>query len=190
MKTTSGPDPRLLHGLETLSLKGGFHWTEDRTGNRFYWFRLDASEGLTRAAELLAAFEARMCTVTAYDPAREHGRTRHEIAYHFACAGTMVTVTVPLFEGTRSVPSITPHFRNADWNEREFMELYGINVVGHPNPRRLFLDETLDRGIMNRVIPVSVLMSGASSTDLWERILGGRGAEAETPGAGETEERA
>ncbi|EPR37393.1 NADH dehydrogenase (ubiquinone) 30 kDa subunit [Desulfovibrio sp. X2] len=189
MATVRTLDPELEHGLEILALKGGFHWTEDQTGNRFYWYRLEVSDDLTRAAELLAAHAARLCTVTAYDPVREHGYTRHEIAYHFDCRGTMVTVTVPLSERTRSVPSITPLFRNADWNEREFMEMYGISVIGHPDPRRLFLDESLDRGIMNRIIPISVLMNGASSKDLWERILGDRHAEekveeAQTEGEG------
>ena len=75
-----------------------------------------------------------------------------------------------------TVPSITPLFANADWHEREMMELYGISVTGHPNPRRLFLDEELDAGILNEAVPLSIMMNGACTTDLWERILKEKGA--------------
>jgi Ni,Fe-hydrogenase III component G len=60
---------------------------------------------------------------------------------------------------------------NADWHEREMMELLGVSITGHPNPTRLFLDEELDAGILNEVVPLSVMMNGASTTDLWEHIL-------------------
>ena len=62
-------------------------------------------------------------------------------------------------------------FANADWHEREMMELYGIRVANQPNPRRLFLDEELDAGILNEAVPLSIMMNGACTTDLWERIL-------------------
>ena len=54
------------------------------------------------------------------------------------------------------------------------MELYGIPVSDQPNPHRLFLDEVLDAGLLNGAVPLSVMMNGACSTDLWERILQGR----------------
>ena len=51
------------------------------------------------------------------------------------------------------------------------MELYAVQVEGHPNPRRLFLDETLEEGLLGEAVPLSVMMNGASTVDLWERIL-------------------
>ena len=36
---------------------------------------------------------------------------------------------------------------------------------------RLFLDEELDAGILNEAVPLSIMMNGACTTDLWERIL-------------------
>ena len=70
-----------------------------------------------------------------------------------------------------TVPSITPLFANADWHEREMMELYGIRVANQPNPRRLFLDEELDAGILNEAVPLSIMMNGACTKDMWERIM-------------------
>ena len=51
------------------------------------------------------------------------------------------------------------------------MELLNVPITGHPHPTRLFLDEELDAGVLNEVVPLSVMMNGASTTDLWERIL-------------------
>ncbi len=174
MKRNPVLDPGLERELELLALRGGFRSSEDQAGNRFHWFRLGSPGDLPAAARLLAARGARLCTVTAYDPRREHDHPRHEVAYHFDCGGVLVTVTAALDEGEPRVPSIMTEFTNADWNERELAELYGIQVTDRPTPARLFLDESLERGAMDRVIPVSVLMNGASSSTLWERIMGER----------------
>ncbi|MBG0775964.1 MAG: NADH-quinone oxidoreductase subunit C [Desulfovibrionaceae bacterium] len=170
MTTSASPD-LLVRGLAALCAEDGHQATENRSGNLFHWFRLAGPGDLLDAAKRLAAHGARLCTITAYDPVREHGHPRHELAYHFDCQGAMFTVTIELDEADLRVPSISGLFRNADWNEREFREMYGIEVQGLTNSKRLFLDEKLDAGIMDRVLPVSVLMNGASSRDLWERLL-------------------
>lgn len=164
----------LATALDALAEAEGFTWTRDAHGNAYGWLRLAERDTLPEAARLLAEGGARLATVTAYDPVREPGVPRQEIAYHFDVHGTTLTVTVVLDPECPSVPSITPHFRNADWDEREFMEMYDIAVPGHPNPRRLFLDEKLDAGIMNTIIPLSTMTNGASTQNLWERILAAR----------------
>ncbi|MFQ9489669.1 MAG: NADH-quinone oxidoreductase subunit C [Bilophila wadsworthia] len=58
------------------------------------------------------------------------------------------------------MPTITPWFRNADWNEREFAELFDVHVDGNTNPKRLFLDPEIDEGILNEVIPLTIMMNG------------------------------
>lgn len=174
---TNKPEHGLSKALQQLCEPEGFRVSENATNNLFHWYRLKTPDALLEAAELLARHDARLCTITAYDPKREHGRPSHEIAYHFDWLGMVVTVTVVLAEDNLSVPSISFLFPNADWNEREFREMWGIDVVGLKNTKRLFLDESLDAGILNRVIPVSVLMNGASSKDLWERILAAKASE-------------
>jgi len=72
---------------------------------------------------------------------------------------------------------LTPLFRNADWNEREFMELYDIDVIGHPDPRRLFIDESIEPAAFERLIPYSTLINGASSKTLWEAVMSTKGQE-------------
>lgn len=149
------------------------YWSKDLYGNAYGWLRLEQAELLAKAAPALAAAGARLCTITAYRAdkfARIDGR---EIAYHFDLDGIVITVTVVLDEADSSVPSITRWFLNADWNEREFMELYDIKVTGHPNPRRLFLDNELDKDQLDRLVPLSTMMNGACTKTLWEKVFAG-----------------
>ncbi|MDR1777007.1 MAG: NADH-quinone oxidoreductase subunit C [Desulfovibrio sp.] len=173
MQDTINGNQRIIDGLGQCSETGTVHHTVDSFGNAFHWFRLGTPRHLTRAAALLSETGARLCMVTAYN--RRHlSEPMQEICYHFEVAGVIYNLTVILNGEWPVVPSITPFFANADWHEREMMELYGINVADHPNPRRLFLDESFERGILNQAVPLSIMMNGASTTDLWERILADR----------------
>lgn len=101
----------------------------------------------------------------------------YEIAYHFDLDGNTLTLIVFLPIDAGTVESLTPLFRNADWSERELMEIYNIQVVGHPNPRRLFLDESVEPAVLERLIPFSALVNAASTKSLWEQILASKGGE-------------
>lgn len=155
-------------GTEPLS------WTIDAYGNEYGWLRLHTPEDMAKLAPVLVRFGARLMTITAYRVdkfARLEGR---EIAYHFDIDGLAVTVTLTLAEKEPGIPSITRWFANADWHEREFSELYGITISDHPNPRRLFLDNELDAGVLDRLVPLSTLMNGASTNTLWEKVFAGK----------------
>jgi len=40
-----------------------------------------------------------------------------------------------------SIPSLYEIFKGSDWQERETYDMYGINFVDHPNPKRLLMPE-------------------------------------------------
>ena len=40
-----------------------------------------------------------------------------------------------------SVPSLYKIFKGSDWQERETFDMYGINFIDHPNPKRLLMPE-------------------------------------------------
>lgn len=164
-------DARIIEGISRLcSAPDAVHHSTDSYGNAFHWFRLDTPRLLPQGAALLREAGARLTMITAYNR-RQLSEPMQEVCYHFELKGIIYNLTVTLNGEWPTVPSITPLFANADWHEREMMELYGINVSGHPNPRRLFLDEELDKGILNEAVPLSIMMNGACTTDLWERIL-------------------
>ncbi|WP_320665071.1 NAD(P)H-quinone oxidoreductase subunit J [Prochlorococcus sp. MIT 1223] len=44
-------------------------------------------------------------------------------------------------DGDLSVPSLYGLFRGSDWQERETYDMFGINFIGHPHPKRLLMPE-------------------------------------------------
>lgn len=153
------------------------NWCRDRKGVLTGWCRLPSADSLLAVGRAIAALRGRLSMVTAYltEKAREKGA--REIAYHFDLDGATLTLTVPLPLEQAQVPSLTPIFRNCDWHERELMELYEVEVVGHPDPRRLFLDHSLPDAPFERLIPYSTFTNGAAGKALWEKVLAAK----ETP---------
>jgi NADH:ubiquinone oxidoreductase subunit C len=100
--------------------------------------------------------------------------TSYEIDYHFVVGGDFLTVIAYVPTGG-SVPSLTPYFRAADWPEREIMENYALVVRDHPDPRRLFLDSSIDAAVLERLIPYSTLVNAASTKALWDKVLAAKG---------------
>jgi NADH-quinone oxidoreductase subunit C len=57
-------------------------------------------------------------------------------------ASLMVRVMLPR-SGAR-VDTVSDIYRTAEWHEREAAEMFGIEFVGHPDPRKLLLPDDLD----------------------------------------------
>jgi NADH-quinone oxidoreductase subunit C len=75
-------------------------------------------------------------------PAPGEGRKRFSILYQlYRFPGRLrVRLIVDAGEG-EAVPSIVPHFKSADWAEREIFDMFGIVFRGHPDLRRVYLPE-------------------------------------------------
>jgi len=127
------------------------------------WCEIDDKNLLLQLAEILQTMNARVCMITAY----AHNEA-HELVYHFDLDGVMINVK--LFITDKSVPSITPLFKSADWTERELSEIYGIAILNHPNPKRLFLDESIKESVLEEYYSLSSAMSGKVSQALWNRV--------------------
>ena len=84
-----------------------------------------------------------MVFVTAIDRPE---RSLLELVYRFfsydsKCA---VSIHVPLPRDSAKVASVADLFRTAEWHERETAEMFGIEFVGHPDPRKLLLPDEID----------------------------------------------
>ena len=101
--------------------------------------------------------------------------TSYEIDYHFDLRGDTITVIAYVPAGG-SIASLTPYFRPADWPEREIMEMYSIAIPDHPDPRRLFIDPSIDTAVLERLIPYSVLVNASSTKALWDKVLSIKGS--------------
>lgn len=65
------------------------------------------------------------------------------VVYHLFRPGEAFEVTVKAItgRGRAQVPSVTGLWPGAGWPEREAMEMFGIEIVGHPDPRKLLLPD-------------------------------------------------
>lgn len=168
----------------------------DAKGVTCAWCRLANHGELLPIAALLKGDGARLSTITILQPkappapAPKEGETpvvptffggvaqdgkTFEISYHFDVDGDTLTVVVHVAHGGE-VASLTPLYRCADWPEREMMELYSIVVHAHPDPRRLFIDPSIDGAVLERLIPFSALANSATTKGLWEQIIAQTGS--------------
>lgn len=53
-----------------------------------------------------------------------------------------ITVKVPLSRENPKIPTLTGLWPGANWHERETFDLYGVVFEGHPDLRRILLDDT------------------------------------------------
>lgn len=69
--------------------------------------------------------------------------THLEVVYHLLSLANRHVVAVKLRTDREdaSVPSATPVWRSAEWNEREIYDLLGIDFPGHPDMRRIMMPD-------------------------------------------------
>jgi len=165
---------------ERLGNKFDLHWDIDKKGFVSGWCRLADPEDIYPAAEIIADFKGRVITISALntpsvlnepsDASSNNEPIKLVINYHLYFDGINCTVTITLPDNQRAVRSITPVLISADWHEREMQDLFNIKLLGHPNPKRLFLDKDIHLAD-HAMIPLSEAMNGAGTNTLWEKIM-------------------
>ena len=60
------------------------------------------------------------------------------ILYSTILANKVVVATEVIRDGA-SVETVSDIFSSANWDEREIYDLFGVNFIGHPDLRRLFM---------------------------------------------------
>lgn len=157
---------------QKLDEKFDLKWDIDNKGVVCGWCRLVAPEDIYSVAEIVADYHGRVMTISALNTKSANV----VINYHFYFEGINCTVSITLKDKQREVKSITPVLKSADWHEREMQDLFNIKLQGHPNPKKLFLDENTYM-TDKTMIPLSEAMDGASTSTLWERIMQSHGKE-------------
>ncbi len=64
-----------------------------------------------------------------------------EVLYHFCAGPVVVTLRVRTPRAAASVPTVCGLIPSASLYERELIEMFGVTVVGTPDPSRLFLPD-------------------------------------------------
>jgi NADH-quinone oxidoreductase subunit C len=81
---------------------------------------------------------------------------RFSVSYHLLALGDdarRVRVQAWLDDG-EEIDSVVPVWPTADWFEREALDLYGITFRGHPNPRRILMDEDWEGHPLRKDYPI------------------------------------
>ena len=107
--------------------------------------RVAATTDERRAREAMLALKARgvqhVSTISGID--------RGEVitlVYHLDCEPAVLSLKLDLPKDSPRVRSIADIFPGAALYERDVMEMLGVRVEGHPDPRRLFLPEDWPTG--------------------------------------------
>ena len=119
--------------IETV-LKG---FTEDinRKGNEL-WVTFESSRLKEVMTRLRDSGIQRIITISGVDVAEGI-----EVIYHMEHEGTVINLRTTLPKEKPEIDTITGIFPGANLFERELMEMLGVTVKNHPNPKRLFLAE-------------------------------------------------
>jgi Ni,Fe-hydrogenase III large subunit/Ni,Fe-hydrogenase III component G len=103
--------------------------------------RLDAGD-LRPVAELLRTeYGARLVTVFAEDRVAPEGVFYNYYVFEQRPNRQFVIVQVPIPASDPRFPSLAPDLPAVNWQEREIQDWFGLEAVGHPNPRRVALHD-------------------------------------------------
>ena len=69
-----------------------------------------------------------------------------------------VTVKADLPDDDLRIATLIPVFPGANWHEREALEMFGIEFVGHPNPRKLYLPGAFEGFPLRKDFPLLARM--------------------------------
>lgn len=73
----------------------------------------------------------------------------YDIQRHFG-----ITLKVDVLEPALELASVVDVFAGADWHEREAWEMYGINFMGHPGLRHLYLPTEFEGHPLRKDFPL------------------------------------
>ena len=65
-----------------------------------------------------------------------------------------VTIKADLPDDDLSIATWIPVYAGANWHEREAAEMFGVEFVGHPNKRKLYLPATFEGNPMRKDYPL------------------------------------
>jgi len=106
--------------------------------------RIDPARTVEVARTMLAMDGARLATATGVEV-----RDGIDVLYHWAVepAGIVVTLKALASRPALELDTVANAVPAANWIEREMHDLLGVNFPGHPDMRRLILDDSWPEGV-------------------------------------------
>ena len=81
---------------------------------------------------------------------------RFHLIYQMSSLAKNITVQirVPVNGDQPKVPTATRVYQNANWRERELLDMFGIEFEGHPDPRRILMPEGTEGHPLRKDFPL------------------------------------
>ena len=89
----------------------------------------------------LAEYQARLVTVFAEDRVNAEGVFYNYYVFDRLGDPAWVILKAPILKDHPSFPSLAAELPAVNWQEREIQDWFGLEAVGHPNPRRVALHD-------------------------------------------------
>jgi NADH-quinone oxidoreductase subunit C len=91
--------------------------------------------------------------VTAIDWAKR--KNRFTVVYHIYSLKNKFRLRLKVNLGNEnSIETVTPVWKSADWYERETYDMYGVEFLNHPDPRRMYMPEQFEYHPLRKDFPV------------------------------------
>jgi NADH-quinone oxidoreductase subunit C len=81
---------------------------------------------------------------------------RFHVVYQLSSIEKNITlqVRVPVNGTNPKVPTVTGVYKVANWRERELLDMFGIEIEGHPDPRRILMPDGTDGHPLRKDFPL------------------------------------
>jgi len=115
----------------------------DKSEKRVY-IEIKAESIIKVSTYIFRELEARFNIASGVDT-----RDNIEILYHFILEeiNVLISLRVKLNKDKPEIESLAPEIEAANWIEREIHEMLGVNFKGHPDLRRLLLQDQWPEGV-------------------------------------------
>lgn len=97
-----------------------------------------------------------LSSLTAYDNKdKKDGPKRFVVVYNLYSTTTNVRMRLKLaVDLNEAAPTLTSEWAGANWLEREVWDMFGIPFAGHPNLRRIMMDERFTGHPLRKEYPI------------------------------------
>ena len=158
LKRQADANARLQHKYAEGALAEGRRLVFDTLQEPILWVR--DSKDLMLVVKMMRSDPSLMMnylsSLTAYDNKdKKDGPKRFVVVYNLYSISLHIRVRIKLaVEDGEAVPTMVNEWKGANWLEREVWDLFGIPFEGHPNLRRIMMDERTTGHPLRKEYPI------------------------------------
>jgi NADH-quinone oxidoreductase subunit C len=144
---------RLLDACSYLRDDEGFNFLSDVSGADYLGW---GSHGVSGYIGTAGGRDLNMPMTQGYQALPQAKPKRFSVNYHLlqvADEPRRVRVQTWLDDG-ESVPTVIAIWPTADWHEREIYDMFGIPIEGHPNLKRILMDDDWEGHPLRKDYPI------------------------------------